>query len=205
MAIVSKVELCNLTINRLGNYPSITNIDEPKTSPELTFSLWYDISRQTFLKMTMPNFALARKRVAQLVEDVPYPFTYVYEYPSDCLKVLGIGAVEDKKNNYTIENNRIYTNVQYADGLPLRYIADITDVSKMTSEFKIAFSWFLAGNVAMDITQDMSKVKMIEELLPSKISLMSGLNAQENLPIRVSRSGFKEARIVGYPVGENKK
>ena len=89
----------------------------------------------------MPNFAIARKRVARIVETPPYPFGYSYEYPSDCLKVLGIGAVEDKRNNYTVENNRIYTDVLYEDGLPLRYIKDFTDVSLMSPEFKIGFSY----------------------------------------------------------------
>lgn len=198
MPITSKVDLCNMSIGRLGNYGTISNIDTPRSDAEITCALWYDISRQAFLKLAMPNFAIARKRVSQVVETPPYPFGYSYEYPSDCLKVLGIGAVEDKENNYTVENNRIYTDLQYDEGLPLRYIKDITDVSKMSPEFKIEFSWYMAGNIALEITQDLSKVKMIEEILPSKLSMLSGLNAQENRPIRISRSRFKNARRTGF-------
>ena len=198
MGINSKNELCNLAVGRLGNFPSVNNIDTPQSDPEIVCALWYDISRQSFLKLAMPNFAIARKRVAQVVETVPYPFTYAYEYPNDCLKVLGIGAVEDKKNNYTVENNRIYTDELYEDGLPLRYIKDIEDVTKMSPEFKIEFSWYMAGNIALEITQDLNKVKMIEELLPSKLSCLSGLNAQENMPIRISRSRFRQSRHTGF-------
>lgn len=206
MTITSKNELCNLAVGRLGNYGTINDIDQPKTDKEIVCALWYDISRQAFLKMAMPNFAIARKRVSQVSGiTVPYPFAYAYEYPSDCLKVLGIGAVEDKKNDYTVEGNRIYTDVLYEDGLPLRYIKDITDVTAMSPEFKIGFSWYMAGNIALEITQDLNKVKLIEQLLPQKLSELSGLNAQENRPIRISNSRFKQARISGRATDDNKR
>lgn len=205
MAINSKVELCNMAVNLMGNYGTINDIDDPETDKEVTFALWYDVSREVFLKMIMPNFAIARKRVAQVSEDIPYPFTYGYEYPSDCLKALGIGAVEDKKNDYTIENNRIYTDVLYEDGLPLRYIKDFKDVSLMSPEFKIGFSWFLASNTVMEITQDVSKANKFEKLLPSKMSAISGINAQENMPIRISRSKFEESRRSGFASDHNKR
>ena len=205
MAITSKVELCNLAISHLGNFGTISNIDTPQSDKEIAFALWYDISRQTFLKMTMPNFALARKSLALVVETPPPPFSFSYAYPADCLKVLGIGNIEDKLNNYTVEGDRIYTNVEYEDGLPIRYIKDITDVTAMSPEFKVGFSWFLASNTAMDITQDVNKVKTIEALLPEKMSTLSGLNAQENMPIRISRSKFKQARVSGFPSNERKR
>lgn len=205
VAITSKVQLCNMSMGRLGNYGTIENIDTPTTDKEVVYALWYDISRQTFLKMTMPNFAIARRRVSKVVETPPYPFAHSYEYPSDCLKVLGIGAVEQKRNDYTVENNRIYTDILYEDGLPLRFIKDITDVSAMSPEWKTGFSWFLSGETALEVTQDVNKVQLIEQLLPSKISGLSGLNAQENRPIRISRSKFKEARYGGFPAEDKKR
>jgi hypothetical protein len=205
MAISSKNDICNLALGHLGNYGTISNIDTPRKQHEITFALWYDISREAFLKIAMPNFALARKRIALVSETPPYPFTYSYEYPSDCLKVLGIGAVEDKKNDYTVEANRLYTDVEYEDGLPLRYIKNITDVNSMSPEFIVGFSWYLAGNVALIITQDKDKAMAIQRMVPMKITELSGLNAQENLPIRISRSRFKGARATGYPTVYNKK
>jgi len=205
MAIDSKVELCNMTIGLLGNYGTIENIDTPTNDKEITCSLWYDISMQVFLKTIMPNFAISRKRIAQVSEDIPYPFTYGYEYPSDCLKVLGIGAIEDKTNDYTVNNNRIYTDVLYEDGLPLRYIKNFTDVSLMSPEFKMGFAWFFAANIAMEVTQDMQKANRFEKLLPSKLSAISGVNAQENLPIRISKSKFKESRYSGFASSDNKR
>lgn len=194
-----------MAISHLGNFETISDIDSPISDQEIIFSLWYDISRQTFLKITMPNFALSRKAIALVDETPPDPFSFSYAYPSDCLKLLGIGSIEDKINNYTVEGDRIYTDVEYVDGMPIRYIKDVTDVTAMSPEFKIGFSWYLAGHTGMDITQDVSKVKMIEALLPEKMSTLAGLNAQENMPIRISRSRFKEARVNGFPNNQRKR
>lgn len=205
MAINSKSELCNLSLSRLGNYNSISDIDTPKTQLEQVFALWYDVARQAFLKMTMPNFAIARKTVARLDDAPAFGYAYAYEYPVDCLRVLGIGNIDEKMNNYSVEGNAIQTDVLHDDGLPLRYVANITDVTKMTPEFILAFSWYLASCVALEITQDMSKVSLIEQILPSKIMALSGINAQENMPVRMSRSLFKQARYVDNPTNVDKK
>lgn len=202
MSITSKVDLCNMALGHLGNFGTISNIDTPTNDKEITFALWYDISRQTFLKMVMPNFALARKVVAKVVTPPPFGdelgYQNAYEYPADCLKVLGIGEVKDKENNYAVEGNLIWTDEDYESGLPLRYIKDFEDVTLMSPEFKMVFSIFLGSNVAMDITQDVSKANSLLKMLPEKMSTLSGLNAQENMPIRISRSRFKEARYNGF-------
>lgn len=198
MAINSKAEICNLALGHLGNYGTVSNIDTPTNDKEITCELWYDITRQVALKLIMPNFSLARKPVSLVTNtantDRGSGYSNGYEYPNDCLKALGIGNIDLREDNYAIEGNVIYTNVAYEDGLPLRYVKDITDVNFMSPEFKMLLSWFLAANIAWPITQDREKVKLIEELLPGKMSAYSGLNAQENRPTRISRSKYLEAR-----------
>lgn len=209
MTIVSKVDLCNMALSHLGNYQTISDIDQPSDGKELTFALWYDISRQTFLKMTMPNFSLTRKRVSLSNDTETFGFQRAYEYPHDCLKLLGIGEVEEKFNNYSVESNgntrRIYTDEFYDDGLPIRYVRDVDNVSEMSPEFKSAFAWYLAANVALDITQDLNKVTLIERILPEKMATLSGLNAQENMPIRISRSKYRQSRHLYNPVNYRKR
>jgi len=79
--------------------------------------------------------------------------------------------------------------------MELRFIRDVTEVTSFSPEFKMLFSWYLAAQVAMDITQSPDKVALIEKLLPMKMSELSGINAQENRPIRVSNSRFQAARF----------
>jgi hypothetical protein len=195
MAILSKVDICNLALGHLGNYGSINNIDTPVTQKETTFALWYDISRQMVLKSSMPNFALARRIVAETSISIPFGYSNAYEYPSDCLRVLGFGDVDEKLDyDYTIEGGYIYTDGDWDDGLELRFIRDVEDVSAFSPEFTLLLSYQLAANVALSITQDVNKKLAMESLVLSKMSEASGLNSMENRPIKISRSMFKEAR-----------
>lgn len=205
MAITSKVDICNMALSHLGNNSTITNIDTPSNDKELTFALWYDVARQAALKEMMPNFALRRGRFAKLVETPAFGYGYAYDYPTFCLKVLGIGDVKDKENNYAVEGGRIYTDIDDADGLPVRYIRDITDVTKYSPEFKMAFSWYLAGYVCLQLTQDPNKASMIWQRIPMVVANLSGLNAQENMPIRKSSSLVRQARYQYFPNNTDKK
>ena len=208
MSVNSENDLCNMALSHLGNFGTVSDIRQPSNDKEVTFALWYDISRQTFLKMTMPNFALKRRRVARVSEIPPFGddlgYQYAYEYPSDCLKALGLGEVALKEDNHAVEGGLIWTVAEYDDGAPLRFIKDVTDVSKMSPEFKVGFSMFLAMNVAMEVTQDTVKARELLMMLPDRISLISGLNAQENRPIRISHSRYREARISGFASTPNK-
>lgn len=121
MANNSENDLCNMALSHLGNVGSVNDIRNPSNSKERTFALWYDISRQTFLKMMMPNFALCRRVVARVNTTPPFGtdlgYQYAYEYPSDCLKALGLGEVALKEDNHAVEGNLIWTTAEYEGAL----------------------------------------------------------------------------------------
>ena len=201
----SKIDICNMALGQLGNYGTINDIDTPTTEKEKTFSLWYDVSREALLKMVKPNFALHRRVLAKLSETPAFGYANVYEYPSDFLHILGIGNIEDKANTYTIEGNRLYTDEQYLEGLPLRGVLNFTDVSLMPSDFKILLSVYLAANTAQTITQDASKTKQMLDIFTYNLGAVAGMQAQENMPIRISRSRIEIARAIGDVSGAGKK
>lgn len=195
MTIASKNDICNLTLDILGNADTVTNIDIPSNQKEVVFKLWYDITRQNTLKQMMPNFALDRRIVA-LTNYVPaFGYAYAYEYPADCLKLLGIGGVSEKTNDYAVEGGYILTNESYPDGMPIRIIKDVESVVLMSAEFKTQFAWELADVVCASITQNAQKSAMIKQQLPIVRISNSGVNAQENRPIRISNSRARAARI----------
>lgn len=196
MAITSKVEICNMALTQLGNFGSVEDIDSPSQGPETTFALWYDVIRQYLLKITIPNFAMERRVVAQLAFTPPFGNGFAYEYPKDCLKVLGFGNIDEKTFEFSVEGNRILINEEFTEGLNLRFIRDIEDVTQFGPEFKLLLSKVLAAHVALDITQDLKKAQQLKSELPPGMSELSGMNAQENPPIRKSVSKFKQAKIV---------
>lgn len=200
-AITSKTDICNLAISGLGNRNTISNIDTPKTDKELVMALWYDPCRQLVLKTMMPNFALNRIVVSEKTVPDGYAdsYAYAFEYPNRCLKLLGIGDIDcSEYNRPTIESGLIFTNTAYPDGMTIRFIDDVKDVSSMSIEFIFQLAKELEKRTALAITQDPSKKATALKEAISEAANTTALNAQENKPIRHSVSRFRQARN-SYP------
>jgi len=201
----SATQICNMALSRLGSKETVNSITDPTKAEERICAVWYDPCRQSVLKKLMPNCALARKIVAKLSFTPAFGYAYAYQYPIDCLKVLGIGAIQDKENNYAVEGNMILTDEDYEDGMELRYIKDLTDVSKMPVEVCIAISAEMMEKIALQITQDAEKLKAANAFIKIDQGSASALNGQENRPVRINRSLFKLARQYDNPSTFNKR
>lgn len=199
MTINVSSDICNLALGALGNFGTIGDIDTPTNDKERVFALWYDVCRQFTLKLQMPNFSLQRAVVAQLASVPAFGYSYNYALPPNCLKVLGIGEVRHKHNNYNVEGGCIQSDDPYPNGMPVRYIMDVTNVNAFSPEYIILLADYLAAYTCLSVTQDAGKSKALMEALPAKINIASGLNAQENRPVRINRSRYKEARFNGAP------
>jgi hypothetical protein len=192
----TKVEICNLALSRLGGMGSIEDIDNPVKEAEIVCSKWYDVSRRTALSQMMPSFAKKRACWPQAASYKPaFGYQYAYKYQGDCLKLLGVGNLYEKENTYTIEDGYILTNEFYPDGLPVRYIQNVSDISRFSDDFVSIFAWFLARDICMELTENAEKFNMLENILPMKIAEVCGVDSQENKPIRIERSLLKSARL----------
>lgn len=205
-AFNSKVQVCNLANGSLGLKNSINNIDTPKSDKEIIYSQWYDITRQYLLKMLMPNFALSRIIAPAVTVPAAYTefYAYAYAYPVTCLKLLGIGRIDCTRDPPTIENGIIFTNVQYADGAPLRIVADITDVTQFSPDFIFVFAAVLGKCTALSTTQDPGKKASLLKDAAAEFANSTAQNSQENKPVRVSRSRFRHARYSRFGGGVEK-
>ncbi len=206
VVVNSAEEICNLGLGNLGNYGSISSLtSKTPTDKEKVFRKWLPVCRQFVLKLAMPNFSLAREIVSESATTPEFGYDRQFDKPTSCLKVLGIGNAQDKQNNYAVEGDFIMTDEEFPDGMPVRYIKDITVYSKYTPEIVLLLAQYLAAYTCMEITQDPQKAGKLKSELPQEISISSGLNAQENMPIRVSNSRFRASRTSDNPSFTNKK
>ena len=185
----SKIQICNLAAGGQGLKNSINNIDTPTSDKEIVFAQWYDITRQHVLKFLMPNFALQRVILAALPA-VPAAYAndyqFAYPVPSNCLKVTTF-------------------NDQVSNGGPtLRFIADVTDVTLMSPDFIMTFASILGKMTAMVNTQDPGKKASLLKDAMQEWTNSTAQNAQENKPIRRSRSKFRESRYINRPSSTGK-
>ena len=201
MAINSDADICNMALGHLGNYGTVSSIETPETDIERTFALWFGVSRETLLKLVMPNFALARiraGRVTDYVADSTEGYSYAYQKPNDMLKLLGIGSADIKDNSYSVEGEYIITDELYPTGAYLRYIKNVKDVSKWSAEFKDLQALYLAAKTCLPITQDAVKQQALNAQLQIAMMTVSAINAQENRPVIRNTSRFRQSRYDGF-------
>jgi hypothetical protein len=191
---ISKVDICNLALSRLAISSTVENIDNPQKKEERVFKKWYDVSRATAIKLMKPSFAKKRDIWAKAVHEPAFGFINAYKYKNECLRILGIGNLYEKTNNYSIEGSFLLTNADYSEGLPVRYLVDINDPDKYPPDFIQLFSWQLAYDVCPEMSNSREKFSDISNLLPLKIAQYCGTDAQESPPIRIVRSGLRQAR-----------
>jgi hypothetical protein len=191
----TKNDICNLALSRLGDKGTVENIDNPSKQTEKIFAKWYDISRRSALRRMMPSFARTRGLWAKSSYEPAFGYEYAYAYKTDCLRVLGIGDLDEKENNYAVEGGYILTNEEYSGGLPVRYVEDVKDFSKYTDSFIELFTLILAYNVAPEITESTTKVQIIQQNLQNAIMETIGIDSQENKPIVIKHSKLLSARL----------
>lgn len=199
--MTTKSEICNMALSRLGDKSTVNDIDNPTTQAEKAFLLWYDTTRRSALERMMPSFARVREVWAKSNFTPAFGYAYAYDYRQDCVRVLGIGNLDEPDNDYVVEGNYIFTNSDYPDGLPVRYVKDVEDATYWSSMFVELFTLMLAYNVAPMLTESTSRLQYLHQTIPQKVAEVIAIGSQENKPFIIKRSRLKNARLgFGYGV-----
>lgn len=169
----SDVDICNRALQKLGA-GRITSLNEDSPNAH-ECNVAYEAVRDAELRDHVWSFA--RKR-AQLAADTATPdfgYSYQYELPVDCLRVLPGRSVTD----WQIEGTHILTD----DGAPLEvvYVKKVTDPNEMDSLFREVLAARLAWELAEVITQSNTKKAEVAAEYREAIAKAKRTNAIERV------------------------
>lgn len=207
----TREDICNLSQIQLGEKPNIVSIETPESDKETIYKTQYPVTRRALLRELKPSFAIKRSQVAQLNEIPLFGFNKVYEYPSDCIKLLGITTIDNAENNYVVEGNKIYTDEGLSNDegisyfLEIRYIKDETSVSNFDDSFVKVLSLQLAIDVATAFKGSLELTNYLRSQITVAKGTLKALNSQENKPFRISRSKFLKSKFVDKPTWSDKR
>lgn len=194
--ITSGVDICNLALDHLKEAP-ITSIENPTTPTESLCSRWYDHTRKVVLRKHVWNFAIKRVKLAKLSEAPAFEYSSQFQLPNDFVRLISIGEHTPQKN-YQLEDNKILVNELVSltsdDSLPLKYIYDYQQVSKMDALFIDILSIELAIRLSYSITGSKSKGESLFTILKDLAPEAYAIDGQERPPIRKQQSHFKNKR-----------
>jgi len=127
----SEVSICNMALQKLGN-EAITALSEDSKRARAC-NLYYDINRDAILAAFPWNGCVKRARLARLAEEPEWGFSYKYQLPADCLRVLrafddeSAGEDDTYEITYQVESRELLTD---ATEVYVKYIKREEDPNK---------------------------------------------------------------------------
>lgn len=195
----SKVDICNLALDYLGQASTIANIDNPQNTQEIIFSHWYDLTRQSLLREYAFSFAWTEATLAQTTGQTQ-DYKAGFLMPSDCLRLMRIGSQLFPINDYRIEGRTILCAGLFTaptiSSLIIQYIRDEQDVSLMDPLFINLLALELANKLAFKFTLSESVLQVINNMLKQETQKAVGTRWQESKPIRKDLSRAIQARYI---------
>jgi hypothetical protein len=149
LAVVSVVGLCNGGLRKLGA-SRITALSDNSKNARLCNDAFEDV-RDQVLAAHPWNFATDRVELGLLASTPLYGFSYQFQLPQDCLRVLQTEDNEgDVSQEFKVEGRVLLTN---ATSCKILYIKRIEDPSQYSPLFVEVFEFRLAAELSYAITQ----------------------------------------------------
>lgn len=172
--MASEIDICNLALGHI-RAGTINSLDESSVQAKQC-KLKYPIMRDQMLQDSPWQFAGSIKPLSLLVAEV-FGWAYVYQYPSDCLRINRMILDYERVNQsnrasglyypyrdedlYRINDPQVEYKVVNLDGnkvivsnyedLRIDYRVKITDTDLFTTTFVMALSHLLAAEIAIPI------------------------------------------------------
>ena len=156
--MASEVQICNEGLAFLGVPAILSLADDSKSARQC--NLIYDSKRDELLRSYEWKFATTRTNLAPTVDTPAFDWTYEFNLPADCLKLLYVGDANKVRYPYRLESNKILANY---DVLYIIYTKRVTDPDSMDASFRATLSMYIAQHVSKPLGAKSEYNKAVEE------------------------------------------
>lgn len=165
--MTDEVKIANAALTKLGDY-RITSFSDNSEAARVV-NARYEGIRDAELRRHTWHFSKARVELAALADAPDFGYSYQYELPADCLRIVSVGDVAPGADigdtyrtgldtpDYRIEGRHLLTDL--GAPLKLRYIKRVTD----PAQFDAAFAESLAARLAYEIALKLTGSRSIKE------------------------------------------
>lgn len=183
---MTEVQICNIALTGLGA-SRITSLTQDSENARRC-NVLYATLRDDLLRRHPWNFAVTRRQLAVLDETPAFGYTYVYQLPADCLRVL---SEQNSDTDYKIEGRKVFTD---DTTIKIKYIARVTDTNIFSIDFSMALAAYLASTLAYSITNSNTVAEAASNTFNEKLSLAKAADASEGLPDDLETETWTNAR-----------
>jgi hypothetical protein len=172
---LSSIDLCSRALLKIGA-SSIASFDEGTAEAEVAASL-YPVVRDAMLSLHPWNFALGRQVLARLLERPASDFSYAFQLPPQCLRVISAGTGGRSRGiTYKIAGRRLYCNTE---DVILTYIGRPNE-SDFPAFFDMTLIARLAAEFCIPLTDSTSRWEGLQDLAERELRRARLIDSQED-------------------------
>jgi hypothetical protein len=168
----SVVQIINNALIKIGASAILTLTENSESARAA--NLIYEQARDASIRDHVWNFAIRRVELAQNSTAPAFEFSYQYNLPSDCLRVL---RMEDMGMYYKIEGGKLLTDEGTAKIL---YLSRVEDVNLFDALFVEALSARIAAELSVTLSESNTLYANMMEIYQRKIADARSMDAQES-------------------------
>tara|TARA_R110000824_G_scaffold82437_2_gene206662 strand:+ start:532 stop:1134 length:603 start_codon:yes stop_codon:yes gene_type:complete len=183
----SVVQIVNNALVKIGANAILTLTEDSEAARAA--NLIYEQIRDACIRDHVWNFAVNRVELAQNSTAPAFEFSYQYNLPSDCLRVL---QMEDMGMSYKIEGGKLLTDEGTAKIL---YLARVDDVNLFDSMFVEALSARIAAELAVTLAESNTLYGNMMEMYQRKLADARSMDAQESGYLEIVADTWLDSRI----------
>lgn len=189
--MASSVQICNQALAKLGAQRITDLLDDTRNARVL--NAIYDIKRDAELAAHPWTFAITRAQIPASSTAPSFGWLRRFPLPSDCLRLVEVGeaGADYDPAGFEVEGGAILTD----NGSPLkiRYVQRVTNSGLYPPLFVESFACRLAGEVAEELTQNLSKRDAAWAERRQAIAEARRTNAIERPPQRSQPTSWERA------------
>ena len=183
--MATEIQIAKLALQHVGDRFDISSLTESSTEAEQVNLIFADV-RDAMLRQHPWNFAKKFTSPAALDGTPPSLWTFMYLYPNDALRILGITnplGREQPPIKFEIGRNSSDKRCVFTDeeSPEIIYIAQITNTEEYDPEFSLAFSFGLAARLAMPLTGDRGIATELQTLADKYVHIAWETDSSEGI------------------------
>lgn len=186
--MTDQVTIINRALIRVAK-DRINSIDENTQEAIIANEIW-DSCREEVLEEGPWSFAVGRANLALTGNTPTFEYTYEFQLPSDCLRVLELPEVEGDLE-YEVEGNKLLTNVST---LKIKYIKNITNTGLFSPSFVKAMYLKLASELATAFRRNETLANKLMQEYENAVDIGLAKDAKQNMKERIIADDLLEER-----------
>jgi len=181
---MTEYDICNTALDYIGQAETITDYVSNTTASALCGRL-YPIAYSNLMEEYPWSFAVRVSDLTEVTDEASDLYGYVYQMPTDCLRVLRIlpatdGYINEYEIQYTLDGEtdtkRILCNISDAQA---EYIYDVDNPLVFTASFADALAWRLALLLAFPLSADTETIHRVQQFEMRATAKAKLLNARQ--------------------------